>query len=356
MSKQSAQTPWLVASILVGLLAMRTNPQAANAALSTGQAAAIQSQLNFSRDFEREADRLGFILMAPSGYSPEGFVEMFNMLGKSSRLSDSGNFPYLRTHPLTTERIADMRARVGELGRTSQSTQLVAKDAQTLLLHRVMAARAGVLADLSVDGLRAHVQQGTRVLAENPNRIPVLYAAALAAWHAKDAPSARAFYGRLQASTSMQTPVQILDLVRWLGWELDVSGITPPLDLASSSRIEVLYAAQQILNTPNPSSAQLKILTSRLQDWTSSNSQDMDAWHFLARAQLMQNQRVRSSMSTAEGLRAQLDDSAALAQYLMAQDLIRQGLPADSVDAAIVDSKVRELQQRVRDNNAQKKL
>ena len=356
MSKQSAQTPWLVASILVGLLAMRTNPQAANAALSTGQAAAIQSQLNFSRDFEREADRLGFILMAPSGYSPEGFVEMFNMLGKASRLSDSGNFPYLRTHPLTTERIADMRARVGELGRTSQSTQLVAKDAQTLLLHRVMAARAGVLADLSVDGLRAHVQQGTRVLAENPNRIPVLYAAALAAWHAKDAPSARAFYGRLQASTSMRTPVQILDLVRWLGWELDVSGITPPLDLASSSRIEVLYAAQQILNTPNPSSAQLKILTSRLQDWTSSNSQDMDAWHFLARAQLMQNQRVRSSMSTAEGLRAQLDDSAALAQYLMAQDLIRQGLPADSVDAAIVDSKVRELQQRVRDNNAQKKL
>jgi hypothetical protein len=85
----------------------------------------------------------------------------------------------------------------------------------------------------------------------------------------------------------------------------------------------------------------------------------MDAWNFLAQSQQRQNLRVRSSMSTAEGLRAQLDDSAALAQYLVVQGLIRQAQikneEADSVDAAIVDSKVRELQQLVRDANTQKK-
>ena len=350
MSKQSAQTPWLVASILIGLLAMRTNPQAASAALSTGQAAAIQGQLNFSRDFEREADRLGFILMAPAGYNPEGFVDMFNMLGKASRLSDSGNFPYLRTHPLTTERVADMRARVGEFGRASQFANPVAKDPNTLLLHRLMAARAGVLADLSVDALRAYVQQGDLVQAQDPNRTAALYAAALASWQSKDAGRARVFYDRLKASTSIRTPPAALDLVRWLGYELQVASAAPPLDLASGSRIEMLYAAQQILNAPHVSAAALKTLTSRLQDWTSSNPKDIDAWSFLAQSQLQQNQRVRSNMSTAEGLRAQLDDSAALAQYLTAQGLIRQGLPADSVDAAIVDSKVRELQLLLRES------
>ena len=132
---------------------------------------------------------------------------------------------------------------------------------------------------------------------------------------------------------------------------LDVASVVPPLDLASGSRIEMLYAAQQILNTPSASPAALKALTSRLQDWTSSNPKDIDAWSFLAQSQVRQNQLVRSSISTAEGLRAQLDDSAALAQYLAAQGFIRQGMPADSVDAAIVDSKVRELQLLLRDTN-----
>jgi hypothetical protein len=54
-------------------------------------------------------------------------------------------------------------------------------------------------------------------------------------------------------------------------------------------------------------------------------------------------------MADAQGKSASLDDSAALAGYQAAQGLIRQGLPADSVDSAVVDSKVRELQQRVRE-------
>jgi predicted Zn-dependent protease len=223
-------------------------------------------------------------------------------------------------------------------------------------MHRLIAARAGVLADLSVDAQRVYVQQGDLVDAQNPNRMAVLYAAALASWQTKDALRARAFYDRLKASTSIRTPAAALDMVRWLGIELQVANISPPLDLASNSRIEMLYAAQQMLNSPSASAASLKALTSRLQDWTISNPKDIDAWSFLAQSQQRQNLRVRSVMSTAEGLRAQLDDSAALAQYLLAQGLIRQGVQADTVDAAIVDSKVRELQQRVRDNATQKKL
>jgi hypothetical protein len=61
-----------------------------------GQAVAIQNQLNFSRDMEREADRIGYGLMEPSGFAPQGFVSMFDKLQQANRLNDNGSWPYLR--------------------------------------------------------------------------------------------------------------------------------------------------------------------------------------------------------------------------------------------------------------------
>ncbi len=353
MSKESASTPWLVASMLVGLLAMRTNPQMASAAMATGQAASIQGQLNFSRDFEREADRIGFTLMQPAGYSPEGFVDMFEMLGKASRLSDSGNFPYLRTHPLTTERVADMRARVGEFARSkapSKATNI--DDANYLLLHRLMAARAGVMADLSVDAQKFYLQQGDAALPTDAKYAATQYAAALAAWQTKDVARARRFYERLRASTSIKTPPAALQAVRWLGAELQVP---TALDVTSQNRVEMLYAVNQTMLTSGVSAAELGNVTSRLQDWLSIHPQDADAWSWLSRVQLAQNKPVRSAIARAEAMRAQLDDSAALAQYQAAQSLIRRGMQVDSIDAAIVDSKVRELQTLTRESEKKKR-
>ena len=81
----------------------------------------------------------------------------------------------------------------------------------------------------------------------------------------------------------------------------------------------------------------------------SGHPTDAQSWSLLSNLQLAQNKRVRGAMAQAEALRAQLDNGGALAQYVAAQNLIRQGLPTDTVDAAIVDSKVRELQQIVRE-------
>ncbi|MDI9334565.1 MAG: M48 family metalloprotease [Cytophagales bacterium] len=353
MSKESAQTPWLVASILIGLLAMRSNPQATSAALATGQAVGIQGQLNFSRDFEREADRLGFTLMQPAGYAPEGFVAMFEMLGKASRLSDNGSFPYLRTHPLTTERVADMRARVGALQPTSAMKPPAAVIAARLDLHRFMAARAGVLADQRVDAQKFYLEQAEAAVPSSAQYPAAQYAAALAAWQLRDRAQAQKFYERLRASLNSQTPPAVQEQVRWLGAELQ---LPTALDIASPNRVEMLYAVRQLLIRPQPRVADLATAASRLQDWTSDNPSDADAWTELARVLQAQGQRTRSAMASAEAFRAQLDDSAALAQYIAVQNLMRQGVPADKVDAAIVDSRVRQLQQRVRDEGTQRKL
>ena len=73
----------------------------------------IQAQLAYSRDYEREADRVGFNVMTEAGFSPAGMVSMFERMEQAYHLMDSGAYPYLRTHPLTTERIGDARQRLG---------------------------------------------------------------------------------------------------------------------------------------------------------------------------------------------------------------------------------------------------
>ena len=84
---------------------------------------------------KREADRIGYGVMTQAGFDPVGFVSMFDKLQQASKLNDNGSFPYLRSHPLTTERIADMQARQALLERR-------AAPAQPDLVHAMMAARS----------------------------------------------------------------------------------------------------------------------------------------------------------------------------------------------------------------------
>ncbi|MDP3419711.1 MAG: M48 family metalloprotease [Thiobacillus sp.] len=106
------QSYWpTMAALALALLAARSNPNVAGAAIATTQAYSIQNQLNFSRDYEREADRLGYDMLTRGGFDPRGMSGFFNRLERANRFYDSSAPAYLRTHPLTTDRIADMAAR-----------------------------------------------------------------------------------------------------------------------------------------------------------------------------------------------------------------------------------------------------
>jgi len=101
-------------SLAVALLAARSNPDVAVGAALAGQAGAIQHQLNFSRDFEREADRLGLDLMERAGFDVRGMASFFERMLQFGRLYENNAPGYLRTHPLTTERITDMENRIAQ--------------------------------------------------------------------------------------------------------------------------------------------------------------------------------------------------------------------------------------------------
>ncbi len=109
-----------LAALALALLASRGNSsqssQVTEAALVSASAISIQGQLDYTREHEREADRVGLTLLERAGYDPRGMVTFFERMQRANRLSEFKSAPsYLRTHPLTVERISDMQNRVDRL-------------------------------------------------------------------------------------------------------------------------------------------------------------------------------------------------------------------------------------------------
>jgi predicted Zn-dependent protease len=97
--------------MLAGVLAARSNSSVAAASIVGAQAGVVQSQLAFTRDYEREADRVGFQMLQDAGFDPRGMAEFFERLQRAGRLYESNAPVYLRSHPLTVERLSDMQNR-----------------------------------------------------------------------------------------------------------------------------------------------------------------------------------------------------------------------------------------------------
>lgn len=103
-----------IASMLgaaLALLAARSNSQVAMAGVVASEAGAVSAQLAFTRDFEREADRSGFETLGKAGFDVRGMGQFFGRLQKAGQLYESSAPVYLRTHPLSGERMSDMQNR-----------------------------------------------------------------------------------------------------------------------------------------------------------------------------------------------------------------------------------------------------
>lgn len=100
-----------MAAIAVAILAARSNPQAAAGAIAAAQAQALSDQLAFTRDNEREADRIGLQILERASFDPHAMPVFLERLQKATRILDASAPSYLRTHPITYERVADVENR-----------------------------------------------------------------------------------------------------------------------------------------------------------------------------------------------------------------------------------------------------
>jgi beta-barrel assembly-enhancing protease len=146
VSKQSQSQLASMLAMAVAILAARNNPEVAIGAAVTGQAAGIQSQLNYSRDFEREADRFGLQLLEKAGFDVRAMGSFFERLQKFGRIYENNAPGYLRTHPLTTERIADMDNRIQQ-----RPYRQVADSIDFQLVRAKLRAQDGTVEDAVAD-------------------------------------------------------------------------------------------------------------------------------------------------------------------------------------------------------------
>jgi len=344
ISRQSEQTPWLVGAMILGAMAASKNPGGANAVIVGGQAVAAQAQLNFSRDMEREADRVGFGVAGQAGFAPQGFVSMFEKLQQANRNNDSGNFPYLRSHPLTTERIADMKSRIPEVSPAQDVANLE---------HAIVSARARLLSNASVDGLRSWYAEAVPARLEKLSlvqRVASLYGASLAAVRLREFDKAHTYAEALKPLVAGQA----LAVTQWryLLAETYMAQGKPELALqmVGTASVPTTRAALLLWASAQVATGQAGRAADALQLWVTEHALDAAAWQQLALARAAQGRTVAAVRAEAEVNIAQLDYASAVTRLKAAQDIARAGgQTTDQIEASIVDVRLRQVEQLLRE-------
>jgi predicted Zn-dependent protease len=347
-----------LAAMLLGLLvaSRASSVDVAQAAILGGQGAMVQAQLNFSRDMEREADRSGLALMGMAGFAPAGMAGMFDKLDQSSRLNDSGGFPYLRSHPLTVDRIGEARQIV-------QAAGGAANPPPAPLMHLLMQARAHVLMDPTAQAWRKLQDLDARgAISTLPlfDRIVGLYTGALASGRLREldraersADAARALLASSPNSAALEAEPQVRQALANLSAQLalargDATAAAALLStghaggLPDPSRTGLLLRAELAL--AGDSAPALRRSSDALQTWVAERREDASAWQLLGQIQDRQGQKLRSLRSQAESQAALGNLPGAIDRLRAGQQLARKGGEGtDFIEASVIDARLRDL-------------
>ncbi|BDI04196.1 hypothetical protein CATMQ487_11660 [Sphaerotilus microaerophilus] len=356
----------VVAMILGVMAAARSNVDAANAMIVGGQAAVAQGQLNFSRDMEREADRVGFGVLEQAGFAGSGMAGMFERMQQAQRLTDYNQFPYLRSHPLTTERVAEARSRLGVEGASTLLDLMGSGGAQALWWHAAMQGRARGLMENRSEALQRLAGSVTAAghgtgsapttAGSDPQALTAAYAAAVAATRLKNWPQADAALARARALATpsvaaqravLQAQVESL-LERDRPREAAALLAQAPLD---GSRAAMLLGARVVVAQPGPAQS-LTRTAEELRTWVALHPQDGSAWMALAQVEERLGARLASLRAQGEAHLAWGDLSGAADRLRAGQRLARSTGGADSVEAAVIDARLKAIEERRRRDQA----
>jgi predicted Zn-dependent protease len=273
--------------------------------LAGSQAVQASKQLAFSRDMEREADAVGFVLMKEAQYDGTDMVRMLRRLGAASSLNETGTV-YARSHPGATERMANIEGRL-KIGSTS-----VSSDNQTVNLNFLLVqARLRALLAKSPEGAddaaaRFQFQLTAAAAAGAPTagqRLAAHYGLALLAMQKKQPLLAAQHLAQAREFaithpwldvldfeiTSLATTKSALNLAAFINRQ-GLSGAA-----ASLEAILLAQRNQSMLPSDSVGAAQ-----SFLQQWLSSHPQDDLAWGALAAIYTQQGQAAMAAWAQAE--------------------------------------------------------
>ncbi|MBV2262347.1 MAG: M48 family metalloprotease [Thauera sp.] len=328
VGKQSQSAMLMIASMLVAVLAARSSSDVSTAAIAAGQAGAIQSQLGYTRAFEREADRAGLETLDKAGLDVRGMPGFFERLQRTTRVYENNAPAYLRTHPLTTERIADMENRVGAM-----RYRLVPDSADFRFARAKLRANAGQPAEA--------VQELQDRLAREPKDEALAYGLARALMRA----------GRLDEAEARLQPLRAK--AAGMAW---VEGLAAEIRLArndAAGAVRILEGAQKQFPSSRSVSyalADARILGGRadaaaieLRRRIDNRNGDPRLWQLLSRAYAALGQRTEQHRTQAEVYYLRGSLPAAIEQL----EIARRANDGDFYTLSAVDARLRELKQRL---------
>jgi len=334
------QSMWiaLASMVLAGLAATKSGDAAAALAMG-GQGAAVANQLSFSRGAEREADRVGFQIMTAAGFDPQGMPDFFQRLQRVTGISDNGVPSYVRTHPLTSERIADMQDRV---------RHVAAHKVPNTPEYEFARVRARVIQEPTPNDLRnvltvfqAQLNSGASAV-----RLPaVYYGIAFTnqrlgryADAEKALAEARRLYGNIPGATSGSPMLDVMavELARAEGRMQDaMTQATATLRAFPLSHAAALAYADTLI-TANKLDDAVTFLRSRTREETGRS----EWWALLASAYAAQGKRLQQHQAMAEKYAMDGSYQAAIEQLQIA----RKAGDGDFYTLSEVDARLHQLQ------------
>jgi predicted Zn-dependent protease len=328
LDQSGTATATVLASLLLAILAGSrggaSGGAVAEAALASGQAAAIQRQLTFSQSFEREADRAGLQTMQASGFDPQGMVSFFERLGKISG-SERADTAFLRTHPLSRERMADMQGRV-----KAGPPRIVADSNDFVLLRAKLDAESGLPRD-------ALVRMQSRTAARRQDQAARWYAISRAALRDRNVSEAGKALNQLRDMRFESPFVEMLaaDLAGAQGKHAEAARICHDgLLRYPAARYLMLAEADELLEDGKPEQVAVMSRDALVDDPKNERLYLLQAKAYAQQGKTADQQRAQAEIFVLQG-----NLIAAVEQLQLAQ----RGGGGDHITQAAIDARLREL-------------
>jgi predicted Zn-dependent protease len=322
-------------ALVLALLAARSNPQAAMGGAMLGDQLARQNMLSFSREAEREADRVGYEIMRQAGFEVQGMVAFFNRLQQASRFYESNAPAYMRTHPLTGERIGDMQLRIRETRYRQRADSIE---------FQLLRARLRAVADESTEGRRTARGLAEKQVRDSPKLGPApWYGLASIAAVQRDWPLAEAALAQAQALHGAPHP-----FFERMAVEIRLAAGDPRgaaerarqgLQRFPDSRALARLQGDALVAAGRPAES-VRELRGQLETWRS----DPQLWRALGAAYSALGKQADSHRATAE-------QYVLLGSPMSAVDQLRRAQKAGDTDfytASVIDARLRELDEDAR--------
>ncbi|MCB5190226.1 M48 family metalloprotease [Methylobacillus arboreus] len=332
LARQKNDSVISMATMALALLAARSNPQLTGGALTAATANSIQKQIDYTREHEREADRVGLQILENAGFDTRAMPSFFETLQKGSRFSEGSAPAFLRTHPLTVERIADVRNRV-EQG----SFRVIQESAEFHFVKAKLLANIGT-ADSAINIFRINLQENNF-----SNEAAQHYGIALAMLRKNDLDGAREQVNWLRKNT---VPNAMIETV---ATRIAVAGKDPAV--AEQQYLEALGTypehraliygyAEHLLN-----SRQVDKLLQLIADKQSQFPDDPYFYELKARAYSTQGKSLLMHHAQGEAYARRYNLRGALEQM----DLATKAQDGDFYEKSIVEARRNQLRQQLDD-------